>query len=148
MIVDFLFGDIVKCLDSLLYGCESAFVSNFIVSFAYRKIHAGMMVQKSDWEFSELFIVWHGAVAVCETTEFHEPVLIYERGSVFNLYQLLMDVELPFDYRAVWPDEYSKKNHSSNVVNFNRMHQIRKDKIAFNEHKFKPNEFPLTQKDV
>lgn len=59
----------------------------------------------------------------------------------------MMDDELPFDYRAVWPDEYAKSN-KSNKVKFNRMHLIRKDKIAFNEHKFKPNEFPLTQKDV
>ena len=86
MIVDFLFGDIEREMENILSGCESAFVSNFIVSFAYRKIYAGEVVQYSQRESFELFIVWKGAVAVCETTQFQEPVVIYERGTVFNLY--------------------------------------------------------------
>ena len=56
-----------------------------------------------------------------------------------------MDTELPFDYRAVWPDEYEK---SRGKVHFNKTHLTRKDKIAFNEHKFKPNTFPLETPDI
>ena len=54
-----------------------------------------------------MFIVWEGAVAVTEATEFEEPICIYTKGSVINLYQIMMDDELPFNYHAVWPDEYS-----------------------------------------
>ena len=32
--------------------------------------------------------------------------MIYSKGSVLNLYQIMMDEELPFDYRVVWNDEY------------------------------------------
>ena len=53
-----------------------------------------------------MFIVWEGAVAVTEATEFEEPICIYTKGSVINLYQIMMDDELPFNYHAVWPDEY------------------------------------------
>ena len=56
-----------------------------------------------------------------------------------------MDTTLPFDYRAVWPDEYYKLWHD---VEFLELHQVRKNRIAFNEHKFKPFEFPSTSKDV
>ena len=68
MIVDFLFGDIVEEMTFILFGCESAFVSNFIVSFAFRKVYAGEVLQYAQQESCELFIVWQGAVAVCETT--------------------------------------------------------------------------------
>ena len=145
MIVDFLFGDIVEEMTFILFGCESAFVSNFIVSFAFRKVYAGEVLQYAQQESFELFIVWQGAVAVCETTQFQEPVVLYERGTVFNLYQLMMDTTLPFDYRAVWPDEYRKRWHD---VEFRELHQVRKNRIAFNDHKFKPFEFPSTSKDV
>ena len=45
MIVKHLFGEIVRDLDPLIHGCESAFVSNFIVSFANRQIYAGAVIQ-------------------------------------------------------------------------------------------------------
>ena len=70
MIVNELFGHVLKELDPLIGGCEQAFISNFIVSFAYRKYLAGEVIQYGDRESFEMLIVWEGAVAVTEQTEF------------------------------------------------------------------------------
>ena len=53
-----------------------------------------------------MFVIWKGCVIVSERTEFKEPILIYEKGAAFNLYQIIMDCQLPFDYRAIEKDEY------------------------------------------
>lgn len=90
-------------------------------------------------------MVWEGAVAVCETTEFEEPILVYRRGTLFNLYEILLEAKLPFNYRAIGEDEFQMTNQAAC---FNNLHGERKNKIYFNEHRFKPWDFPLTQKDV
>ena len=84
-------------------------------------------------------------MAVTEETEFQEPIVVYTTGQAFNLYQIMMDTQLPFNYRAIWPDEYSS-NHSH--VKFNKEHDKRKNKIAFREDKFKPWGFPQEAKSV
>lgn len=93
----------------------------------------------------ECYVVWEGAVAVCERTEFEEPIIVYKRGTLFNLYQILLETELLFNYRAVGEDEFEPV---SDTVCFNDLHGERKNKIYFNEHRFKPWDFPLQQKDV
>jgi len=55
----------------------------------------------------EIYVVWKGQVAVTEQTEFGEAILVYLRGTVLNLYQILMDAELPFNYCAVAGDEFA-----------------------------------------
>ena len=80
MIVNHLFGDIVRELNPLIGGCESSFISNFIVSFAYRKIFAGDIVQYGKQESEYFYIVWQGEVAVTELTEYEEPIVVYKKG--------------------------------------------------------------------
>lgn len=40
-VVKELFGHIIQELEPFLYGCEKTFIAEFIVSFAYRSLHAG-----------------------------------------------------------------------------------------------------------
>ena len=58
---------------------------------------------------TEMYIVWSEPIIVAEITEFGEPILLYQKGTVFNLYQILMDVHLPFNYRVVGEDEFDIK---------------------------------------
>ncbi len=85
-----MFGEIVQELQPILIDCEEGFVSNFIVNFAYRKMHAGEVLQYGSQATYEIYIVWEGSIAVCETTEFEEPILVYTKGVAFNIYQILM----------------------------------------------------------
>lgn len=146
MIIKELFSDVKLVLKPLIGGCESGFINNFIISFSYRSIYAGMRIAQIDLE-ADLFIVWKGAVAVCEQSEFEEPIVVYQKGTPVNLYQIMMEADLPFNYRAIDPDEYSWTSGASKVI-FNEMHDLRKLKIAFNEHRYKPWDFPQTAKEI
>ena len=46
-------------------------------------------------------MITNGGVAVCEATCFKEPILVYKRGNVFNLYQALMGQRLDYEFVAV-----------------------------------------------
>ena len=59
-IVRELFGEYVRELQPLLLGCEEAFVSNFIVSFAFRRCFAGQIIQYANDECSEMYVMWQG----------------------------------------------------------------------------------------
>jgi len=86
LIIRELFSEQRLKLDQLLDGCEENFINNFIISFSYRTYLAGEVMQHGDRESFEICIVWDGQVAVEEMTEFGEPVLVYTRGAVVNLY--------------------------------------------------------------
>ena len=90
---------------------------------------------------ADLIIVWQGAVALCEQTEFEEPVMVYSRGTPINLYQIMMDTDIPFKFRAIRPDEYDWVEGATKVQ-FNDLFSIRRQKIAFNEHRYRPWDFP------
>ena len=42
--------------------------------------------------------------------------MIYAKGTVLNLYQILMDEVLPFDYRVIWSDEYKNFGGAANIT--------------------------------
>ena len=88
-------------------------MSNFIVSFSYRTYLAGEIMQRADQESFEIWVVWENAIAITEPTEFEEPILIYTKGAIVNLYQIMMDTTLPFNYRAIGTDEYCQKMDNS-----------------------------------
>ena len=53
---------------------------------------------------SSIFLVRKGAVAVCESTCFAEPFLVYGKGAVINLYNAILDDKLDFNYIALQAD--------------------------------------------
>ena len=71
--------------------------------------------------------------------------MIYSKGMAFNLYQIIMRDELPFDYRASSEDEFFGKY---GITITQPLHEYRKRQIIHNEHRFRPNEYPKTAKVV
>ena len=57
-----------------------------------------------------------------------------------------MNVFMPFNYRAVSEEEFIFSKDG--VAMETQLHQKRKEKIYFNEHRFKPFDFPKTAKVV
>ena len=53
-----------------------------------------------------IYFVSNGGVAVCESTCFAEPILIFSKGAIINLYQVLMDRRLPFSLVATSADRF------------------------------------------
>ena len=86
-----------------------------------------------------MFIVWDGEVMVTEVTEFSEPLMKYSKGTAFNIYQIMMKKLLPFNYRAIHPDEYIYKHR---ILVMRDLYAERKKQIMFNEHLFKPYDYP------
>ena len=71
--------------------------------------------------------------------------MIYTRSMAFNLYQIIMRDDLPFDYRASSEDEFFTKY---GLTITQPLHELRKRQIIHNEHRFRPNEYPKTAKEV
>ena len=92
-------------------------------------MHCGEVVQYGSKHSFDVNIIWEGNIAVCESTEYAEPIMVYRRGTAINVYQILMDHKLPFDYRACWQDEYSIG--ADKYVYFNKLHEERKLAITF-----------------
>ena len=63
---------------------------------------------------SSIFLVAKGAVAVCESTSFAEPFLVYGKGAVINLYNAILDDKLDFNYIALQADSF-KMNKSCEI---------------------------------
>ena len=90
-------------------------------------MHCGQVVQCGSQHSYEVNIIWEGNIAVCESTEYSEPIMVYKRGTAINVYQILMDHKLPFDYRACWKDEYSIG--ADKFAYFNKLHDERRLEI-------------------
>lgn len=144
-LVKIIFYEMLPVCETFLTGCEQAFINNFMVNLQYRKDYAGQVIQHGSQKANEMFIIWSGVVIVTERTEFHEPILIYTRGTAFNLYQIMMRCDLPLDYRAAAEDEYFSKY---NLTVIQPMHALRKEQIVYNQHRFRPYEYPKTAKEV
>lgn len=64
------------------------------------------MIQSSGVESHQILFVNQGGVAVCEPTCFREPILIYGKGGVINLYQVILGEPLPFSYKSVSEEHF------------------------------------------
>ena len=57
-------------------------------------------------------------MAVCEPTSFSEPILVYGKGAVINLYNVILQDTLNFKYVAVGDNSF-KINESSGEIMIN-----------------------------
>ena len=64
------------------------------MSSSYNFYNHGYVIQTPKYDCSEIHMVYTGGVAVCESSCFEEPILIYGPCSVFNLYQVIMNQKL------------------------------------------------------
>ena len=95
-----LFSKTINEFSAFFRGCDGSFVNRVIVSLSYKSFEDGQLIQSANDPCTDIYFVKKGGVAVCETTFFHEPILIYGKGAVFNVYQVLMKTQLEFDFRA------------------------------------------------
>ena len=59
------------------------------------------MIQSANTYCDEVHFVRTGGVAACEPTSYREPVVVYRAGTVFNLYQVLMDEYIDLSFVAL-----------------------------------------------
>ena len=71
---------------------------------AYNSFQHGQVIQSPNHDCHEVYFITAGGVAVCESTCFSEPILIYSTGNVFNLYQTIVEKRLDYKFVAVDPD--------------------------------------------
>lgn len=64
------------------------------------------MILEDNCDCSQVYLVNEGGVAACETSCFREPILIYSKGAIINLYQVLMNQRLHFTFIATSSDCY------------------------------------------
>ena len=61
------------------------------------------------YDCTHIYFVTKGGLAICETTCFEEPFLIYGPGAVVNLYQVMMNQRLNFSIKAVSAEFFEER---------------------------------------
>lgn len=59
------------------------------------------MLQEPNHDNGLVYFIQRGGVAVCEPTSFSDPILIYGKGGVINLYNVVLNDTLNFKFVAV-----------------------------------------------
>ena len=81
----------------------------------------GQTIQSPMFECEEMHFVQTGGIAVCESSCFREPILVYCKGAVINLYQILIQQKLDFEFLAVSKDSFKVDNRENKIlINYNR----------------------------
>lgn len=64
-------------------------------------------------------------MAVCEPTCYEEPIVVYRKGTVFNTYQLLLEVTLQFSFKAISSKSFvvGREMGERSVINYDAMSQ-------------------------
>ena len=55
-------------------------------------------------------------MAVCEPTSFREPILVYGKGAVVNLYNVILQDTLNFKYVAVAENSFKIDESSGEIM--------------------------------
>ena len=89
--------------------CPSHFVIKVLVNLSYNSFDQGMVIQSPNHEIDHIYFIMKGGVAVCESSCFSEPIVVYQKGNIFNMYQNLLDAKLPYEFVAVDTDNLEKR---------------------------------------
>ena len=71
------------------------------------------MVQSANAYCDQVYFIRSGGIAICEPTAYQEPILVYGKGSVVNMYQVIMDEPLNLSLYAVCDGSYQISKNSS-----------------------------------
>ena len=108
-LVEYLFGQsIIKEFGSFFDQCERIFINKIVVSFVYRSFEHNQLIQSPKAYCDEVFFIRSGGIVACEPTSYHEPILVYGKGSVINVYQVIMDDPLDFSLYAICDESYKR----------------------------------------
>ena len=82
------------------------------------------MVQSANAFCDQVYFVRSGSIAICEPTAFQEPILVYGKGSVVNMYQVIMDEPLNLSFYAVCDESYQISKNSSGRLEINYAQEV------------------------
>ena len=105
-LIDVLFGEFIAVFDYFFADMDRQFINNLVIALQYNVFYQGQVIQTSQYDCQVVYLVKSGYVAVCESTCYQEPILVYGKGAVINLYQILMDRRLPFTFISVCDSEF------------------------------------------
>ena len=77
------------------------------------------MIQSANAYCNEVYFIRSGGVAICEPTAYKEPIMVYGKGSVVNMYQVIMDEPLNLSFYAVCDESYQISKDSSGCHEIN-----------------------------
>lgn len=75
-----------------------------VISLQYKSFVHNEAISRGQFNVSEAYFIVRGGVAACESTSYHEPIVVYGPGAVFLMYQILYDDQLSLDYLAIASD--------------------------------------------
>ena len=70
------------------------------------------MISQGLFNATESYFLIRGGVAVCESTCYNEPIVVYGPGSMILMYQALYDHPLHVDYLAIAGDSLIIKDYT------------------------------------
>lgn len=100
-LIDQLFKKFLTLHARSFEGCERAFVNRIVVSLRYKSFEHNKMILQGKFLAREAYFLTKGSVAVCESTCFKEPIMVYRPGTFLLFYQALLEDSIDFDYLAV-----------------------------------------------
>ena len=74
------------------------------------------MIQSPKAYCDEIFFIRSGGIAFCESTSYHEPIIVFGKGSVINVYQVIMDDSLEFSLYAVCEESYQVSREADDFL--------------------------------
>ena len=91
----------IKDFNSLLDNCEDQFINYLLVNLQYNCFRHKQVIQTANYNCDSVILISKGAVYVSEPTSFNEPILVYGKGAVINLYNVILKDKLNFNYVAI-----------------------------------------------
>ena len=99
-LINQLFKETICCFADFFRECDQGFVNRVLVSFSLKSFHNEQLIQSANAFCHEIYFVRKGRVVVCEPTCYQEPILVYRKGTVFNVYQVLLNTQLELVFKA------------------------------------------------
>lgn len=115
-LIKYLFSDFLEKFKVFFTGLESQFINNLVISLQYNVFKQGEVIQTAMFECTYVYMIGSGSVAVCESSCYKEPILVYGRGAVINLYQIMMEQQLPFNFVALTDQCFKYTNDRGEIL--------------------------------
>ena len=85
-------------------------MNKIVIGLQYKSFDHNDKIFRGRFNCEECFFILKGGVAVCESTSYKEPIVVYGPGAFFLMYQVLYDDQLSLDYLAVSTDSLHMKH--------------------------------------
>ena len=100
-LIDLLFGSFLELFTDTFEGQERAFVNYIVVSLRYKYYDHNEVISQYKYDVDEAYFITSGSVAVCESTSYKDPIVVYGPGAFIHLYQVFFEEQIGLDYIAL-----------------------------------------------